>query len=348
MAQVVTREEVEILIAQSGYNRLSKKEILQKLEAAGYTLTPDARERLDPGSTTKEQRDIAETELFRTAMTLPGGGGWIDPATGAAFEGTPAEPVPEYIEEEAMDPLVFDQLGPSAMADVNANPWAVQAQWDALAGMRDIYNQGGLTAIDRARIAEARAGEDAYLRGQRESTLADMQARGMGGSGMELLSQLAAQQEAGQRMASAGLETEAMALARRDAALKGAGDFSTLLRDQQWDEDVAKAEARDAVDRLNWGASNTAKTAVWDAERGRRERTVAGKNDRAVYKYESPWREAETRAGILSGSVGTSVDRYDAATRRREQELAERQYDDSQSTGAKVLDFFKGAVEGFG
>jgi hypothetical protein len=262
----------------------------------------------------------------------------------------------EYYGEDPMDALMLDQMGPSAMEGIAPNQWAVQSQWDALEGVRDIYDQGGLTAIDRARIAEARAGEDAYLRGQRESSMAEMNARGMGGSGQELLSQLVGQQGAGQRMAMAGAQTEAMALQRRDQALQDAFGMSTGLRGQQFDEEARIAAAKDEIAKMNAAAGWGAKTATWESERDRRTRESAGRTAHSMdeagrrtafstYAHEEPFnrlkdRQAfiESNAGIRQGEVAGAVGLRNAGTARMGME---------NEKNGRVMDFGKEVMGAF-
>ena len=139
----------------------------------------------------------------------------------------------------------------SAFESAAADPAAIAAQQKALEKLTGIVDEGGLTAVDRARIAEARANEDQYLRGQREATLANLEARGMGGSGTELMAQLAQQQEAGQRLSQANLATEAQAQMRAMQALGMLGGQAGQLRGQSYGEAANLASARDAIAKWN-------------------------------------------------------------------------------------------------
>lgn len=292
------------------------------------------------------------------AATYPGSDQpWMDQQTGAVFEHSPYS-VPDaeytaaqYYGEDPMDPLTFGNLGPSAMEGQAANPWAVQAQWDALTGIRDIVNQGGLTAVDRARMAEARSQEDAYLRGQHEATLADLQARGMAGGGQELLASMMAQQGAGQRMSAADLETEAMAQERHDKALRDAFEASSGLRKNQWDEQAQIAAARDAVNKTNWAASNVAKTATWEGERDRRMREAQGrtalgqaeaarKTDYSTWAHEEPFRRHAERFGMTTGGQGVQSTNQNAQTGWMNAGTARMNADAANGPTAQIGQFF--------
>lgn len=139
----------------------------------------------------------------------------------------------------------------TALEGAGADPLAVEAQRDVIGRLSSLVDSGGLSAIDRARIADTRAQADQYLRGQREATLANMEARGMRGSGAELMSQLAAQQAAGQRASTENMQTEAMAQSRAMQALGMLGGQAGQLRDQSYGEDFNRAQATDANTKWN-------------------------------------------------------------------------------------------------
>jgi hypothetical protein len=134
-----------------------------------------------------------------------------------------------------------------------------EAEREGLAGSQrssidrtmDIANQGGLSAIDRARIAEQRAGQEQWLKGQRGATLADMQERGLSGSGAEMASILSDQQASADRNALAGTQIEGMAQQRQDQALRDAFSMSSDARGQSFDEASHAADATNEMNRWN-------------------------------------------------------------------------------------------------
>lgn len=223
---------------------------------------------------------------------------------GVSWVGPSSVQVPEaeFYGEDPMDALEFEMLGPSAMEGVKANPIAMGAQLRALQGYQDIYDQGGLTAIDRDRIAQTRALEDQYLRGEREATMANMNARGMGGSGMELLSQLQSQQASGMRHAAADSNMEALAQARRDAALDSLFGAGTDIRTQQWDEDAARAEAKDAINRMNNSIANRGREMGWTSERDRKMREAERRTAYSDRRHEEPFRRHLEKFGMVGGA----------------------------------------------
>jgi len=183
--------------------------------------------------------------------------------------------------------------GPSQAAFATADPAGIAAQINAMrqtqgvyeglgktkaqlgdvyGDFRDIYNQGGMTAIDRARWEEAKNRNLGLARQQRESTLASMEARGLGGSGAELASILSGQQGANTNMSAESLTMNADAMKRAMESLYGAsgvaqaqggiqqaqgtmagqlGDMGYKRADQSFNQDFDTGTAADLVNRFN-------------------------------------------------------------------------------------------------
>lgn len=192
----------------------------------------------------------------------------------------------------------------SAFESAAADPLAIAAQRKALGKLTDIVDQGGLTAVDRARIAEARSNEDQYLRGQREATLANLEARGMSGSGTELMAQLAQQQEAGQRLSRANLATEAQAQMRAMQALGMLGGQAGQMRGQSYGEAANLASARDSIAKWNQQMQQN-----WQRYQ----------DDQAWRRFAAERGIAETQMGQDYRESGRQQARADRAVGRRDQ-----------------------------
>ncbi|MHA0110743.1 hypothetical protein ACXYUI_26840, partial [Klebsiella pneumoniae] len=86
----------------------------------------------------------------------------------------------------------------------------------------------------------------------------NMQARGLGGSGLDLVAKLQSGQDANQTEALRALEIAGQGeQARRDATAK-AGNLGGSLESQDFGEQAAKAQAQDAINRFNTQNSNQA------------------------------------------------------------------------------------------
>jgi hypothetical protein len=144
----------------------------------------------------------------------------------------------------------YGDLGDSAMQGVSTDPRLRDAQMHALSSLQEI-GDGGLTAQDKADLSKIQTEANQQDRGRREAILMNNQARGMGGSGQELLAQLSSSQAATDRQAQQGLDVEGMAQQRALAALAQSGQLGGQIRGQEFNEGSAKASAADAVAKFN-------------------------------------------------------------------------------------------------
>lgn len=139
----------------------------------------------------------------------------------------------------------------TAMTDVRSDPESLTAARQALAGLQDVYQQGGLTDIDRARIADIQDQEAQAERGSREAILQNARERGVGGSGLELAAQLNNQQAAIGRKAKQDVDVAASAQARALEAMKAAGTQGAQLQGQLYGQEAEKAKAADEIAKFN-------------------------------------------------------------------------------------------------
>ena len=151
----------------------------------------------------------------------------------------------------------------SAMEGVSTDPRLKQAQLAALASMQEIGTSGGLTAADKAQLSRVQGDVAQADRGRREAILQRMSARGMGGSGMELLAQLQSSQGATDRASQAGLDISGMAQQRALQALNQAGGMAGGIRGQDFGEQSQIAAAQDAISKFN--AANTQQSNQFNA-----------------------------------------------------------------------------------
>lgn len=151
--------------------------------------------------------------------------------------------------------------GPSAMEGVHADPRMEAYQMEALRRIANDASTVGMTAEERAAMAEAQNDAAAFEQGQRGAIMDNARARGIGGSGFELAAQLGAQQGSAQRANRASMAAAAQAEARRRQAqsqlLSGAGQ----VRGQAFGEAADRAQAHDALAR--WRADTANRNAQW-------------------------------------------------------------------------------------
>ena len=214
--------------------------------------------------------------------------------------------VPSYLPEaasiEGLSPIEargFDAatIDRSAFDSVSTDPRLRQAQMDALSQLQDVANQGGLTAMDRSRLAQIDSQEATADRGRREAILQNMRARGMGGSGNELLAQLQSAQAATDNANTQGLGVEAMAQQRALEAMAGACQLGGTIRGQDFGEQATVAEAQDALSKFN--AANTQQS---------RQFFAGASNDMAQFNQGLEADRLKSNAGFQQQASGQRAD----------------------------------------
>lgn len=151
----------------------------------------------------------------------------------------------------------FLGLGPSAMEGLPLNPQARQQYMQGL----DFFNQrmnAGLTPADKVLSELGLTNALGSAQAQNSAVLQNMQARGMGGSGNELIARLNAGQQAAEMARRSGVD---LAQQAQQAKMLAAGQFmqgAGNLRSQDFGEASAKAQAADQVARYNNQMSNAA------------------------------------------------------------------------------------------
>lgn len=143
---------------------------------------------------------------------------------------------------------------PSEMGTVSVNPAYKESQMEQLAALSNLAKNGGRNAATDYNLARIRSSELANAKGQRDAVMANANARGMGGSGAELVAQLA-----GNQAAQSNANMEDMAVAGQEANLginagANAANIGAGLENQDFNQAASKAQAQDAINRFN--ASN--------------------------------------------------------------------------------------------
>ncbi len=180
---------------------------------------------------------------------------WRDIGRGPSVD----ELTPEYRGEGTVDEygnLIGD---PSQLEGFGASG----DQTASLAALRSLYESGGYTDADRAAQQAARSAQAQQVGGMNRAALAQMEARGLGGSGAALAAQLGGSQS----LANANQQSDAQlaigAQARAMQALQGWQGGANTMQAQE----LAR---RNALDSFNQG--NT------DWRRGREERNTGTAN----------------------------------------------------------------------
>lgn len=144
----------------------------------------------------------------------------------------------------------------SALNNITLDPKLKKAQDDALLSLQEIGQNEGLTNMDRAQLAQIESQENAASRGQREAIIQNAQARGLGGSGIELLSQMQNQQDAATRKSARDTDVAGMAQARALQALQQAGSLGGQMQQADFGRQAQVAQANDAIAQFNTQTQN--------------------------------------------------------------------------------------------
>lgn len=147
-------------------------------------------------------------------------------------------------------------LNSNAFNAIATDPANTAAQKQALIGLQQVANQGGMTAIDKARMQDITDSLEQQNRSQNEATMQQARMRGTGGSDLTTVNQLINEQGAADRAARSGTDVAANAQARALQAMQAAGTLGGQIRGQEYGEAANKAQAQNALDIFNKQALN--------------------------------------------------------------------------------------------
>lgn len=200
----------------------------------------------------------------------------------------------------------------TAFEDVYVDPRLKQAQQDALEQLQGIAEAEGLTAQDKALLSRIARQERTQERGQREAIIQQAQQRGIAGSGLELMQQMQAQQDAATRQSIRDQEIAALAEQRKLEALQQAGQLGGQMRSQEFGEQAQIAQARDLMERFNLANQQQVELTNVGARNQAQQYNLAVAQDianrEAQSRYELPQQDwanrmtlAQAKAGVQSG-----------------------------------------------
>jgi hypothetical protein len=145
---------------------------------------------------------------------------------------------------------------PTELKGISSDPRLREAQMNALQSLIDIGEGGGMTAQERADLDRMRGEVDRRNQAQLGAIKQNMAMRGMGGSGLELMLQQQAAQDAASRDNDATLAIDAMGKQRALDALLSAGQMGGDIRGQEFGEQAQVGSAQDIINQFNTGNFN--------------------------------------------------------------------------------------------
>ena len=175
-------------------------------------------------------------------------------ATDAFVAGGPAKyGVGDTLNWQSLSPA--QQQAASGMAGISTDPKYHDAELAALADLED-QSKNGFTARDRADMAKTEQSASRANQGRIGAIQQNMQARGMSGSGMDMVAQMQSAQNSADMEAMKSLEQEAMMQGRKQDATSRLGSLSSQLQSRDFSQEAQKAQAQDAINRFNTQNTN--------------------------------------------------------------------------------------------
>lgn len=158
----------------------------------------------------------------------------------------------QYINSGVMSPELeaLIQMGPTAMEGISLDPQTRAMQMQALEQMSGLAS-GQIQPGDMAAFELARRDAAAYDQAKQGQILQEMQQRGQGGSGAELLARLKSAQSSADRLNEAGLEQAKAMQQARMQALQQQANMASGIRTQDYSQESDLARARDAIAQFN-------------------------------------------------------------------------------------------------
>jgi hypothetical protein len=155
-----------------------------------------------------------------------------------------------------------------------------------------------------------------------------MAARGMGGSGMDLVAQLQASQAATEREALAGLERNAAQEQNRANSSAQAGGLAGNIRGQAFGENSAKAQAQDAINRFN--TANSVNRSMYN-NRGMNDVNAQNvtRNNQTLDK------NTDAKYGFRKDAYGVQNNQYNQNYNAATEDLNQKRIQDEQARARK-------------
>jgi hypothetical protein len=158
---------------------------------------------------------------------------------------------PEYAGDVYAGTADAPTMGASAYENISLDPEMRMAQTAQISALERLRDEGGMNLTDKANLQRIQNDELNKEKSQREAILQGARARGMGGSGSELMALLGANQAGTNRQFQRDLDVAGMA---QDRALQAGGQAAGLagnVRGQDWQQESARANAADAASKFN-------------------------------------------------------------------------------------------------
>jgi hypothetical protein len=178
------------------------------------------------------------------------------------------------------------QLGNTEMDGITTDPRLKGFEMGALADLEQL-SKDGLSMRDQADLAQLESQVNRQNAGRTGAIQQSMAARGMGGSGLELVQQMQANQDATERQALASLEKAAMAQDGRRNATAQLGAQAGQMSARDYAQQAQRAAAQDAINRFNVANQNQTQLYNHQGRQGTANQNVQQNNQFAANKMQA-------------------------------------------------------------
>lgn len=239
----------------------------------------------------------------------------------------------------------LDRLGPSNYGNIQTDSRYDDNEMEALRQLEE-QSRDGYSAQDKADLARITSGANTANRGRQGAIQAEMDNRGLNGSGLDFVMKQQAAQDAAEHEALAALEVNAQSQNRKQEAASRLGNLSSQLKGQDFAQQAQKAAAADNINRFNtqnsvsrqiqnnqgqnqanqtnWQRTNQVADNNVNADYGFRKDTLGVKQDAATKDYDyatdlynrqqaEKSAKAKKKAGMgaaIGGVAGTAAGAY--------------------------------------
>lgn len=154
--------------------------------------------------------------------------------------------------------LAPQQLGPSALDQIQNDPAALAAQNEALAKLSELAANGGLSLADMKALNDIQANLNRNTQARSKGLANEFAARGQLGSGAQLGMQLQGNSDAAMNANRAGESAAAQAQARAFDAILAKGNMGRQMSNDDYQRKLNAARARDSIEAHNAAARTDA------------------------------------------------------------------------------------------
>lgn len=155
--------------------------------------------------------------------------------------------------DEAIQSMLGDVLGPTALASIQQDPRFESIQNETLAELGRVADSGGMTIEAQGQFSDALSDSHQRASQDRQAALQGLRSRGLNSAGAEVQLLAAGGQQQANADARTGRGVVADAQGRALDAIRQRGDMAGRMQGADWGRQSQKASAQDHINQLNWG-----------------------------------------------------------------------------------------------